>query len=127
MEEETKPTWYNSGQPIFGNFKIHIIASAIYFASAVAPLIGIACGSIQLNTLKSPFAVGWAFFVLLAYPAWSWIETWKFERWVRQFKKSQRDIERHYYNVMLSHAKAFWTAMLAAYSFAGIWGLLMKP
>lgn len=124
---ESAPKWYKHGGVFFGNLMVHYTASLIYAAFAIAPIFGIATDIIQFKDLKSPFVLVWALLVVLAHPVWSWLETRSFESWVRMRDQETRKIERHYYGLMLNHAKTFWTAMLAVYSFAGIWSLLTEP
>ena len=75
----------------------------------------------------------WAILASIAYPAWAFVETSKFESWLLQEKQKQdrnpqiiESEERNYFTAMQSQAKSFWAGILAVYTIAGLWGAALK-
>jgi hypothetical protein len=123
---EPAPEWYSRTEGFFGNPTVHCIASIIYIVVALAPLVLFALTGVIPRWLTTHVAFLWALFVSAAYPVWSWTETLAFERWVREFDENTRERERAYYSLMRDHAKSFWAGLLAVYTIAGLWGLILK-
>ncbi|MBI3425925.1 MAG: hypothetical protein HY011_23595 [Acidobacteria bacterium] len=130
----TAPQWYNRTDGIFGNLPIHYIASVIYASIALAPaalylLFGSELGT-GLKNLWWAKLLGliWALIVSVALPTWSWLEARAFERWLidKEFDLDTCKIERDYFKLMNDSAKNFWAGVLAIYTLAGIWGLVLK-
>lgn len=130
---EPKPEWYSQGGGFFGNKYTHNIASTIYALVALAPALWfVFCGELPETygicmCLIKFAAFGWALFVSVGYPIWSWLETREFEEWVRSLQdEGARERERAYYSLMREHSKSFWAGFLAIYTIAGLWGVVLK-
>jgi hypothetical protein len=130
-QTEKRATWYQWGHGFFGNLAWQGLATLVLLGLAAVPLYLWARGGYQVQSVRrfaqSPQGVLWAFLVSTGYPLWSWFEVRAFERWVRSLpSKDARDDERTYFKLMMDSAKNFWTAVLATYTIAGLWGLATK-
>ena len=128
--ERQAPEWYNREDGIFGNLPVHYIASVLYALIALVPAVLYLKYGDGLKSWPSVKQLGlvWALIVSVAYPTWSWLEVRAFERWLREEGKDEATCkrERDYFKLMNDCARSFWTAVLAIYTLAGIWGLVLK-
>ena len=120
------PEWYNKSSGFFGNMKVHYFASLSYATISLTPLLLYIIGYNPLNWMPTRLGFFWALTITLGYPVWSWCETIEFEKWARTLTAEKRESERFYYGLMRNHAKGFWTSLLAIYSIAGLWNLVLK-
>ncbi len=122
--------WYQWGCGFFGNMLWQGAATLIYFLLAFVPLYLWARGRYEKSRVQafaqSLVGICWAFLVSTGYPLWAWFESRSFEHWVVTIDIALRADQRAYFKLMMDCAKNFWTAVLATYTIAGLWGVAMK-
>lgn len=131
-----EPQWHKRTGFRFGNLKLHMAVSIWHIIFCLAPLATVLLSPrwslpsadqlVELAKLYPQYTLLWISIVALGYPAWAWIETMVFERWVRKLPDVQRSVERANYQLHVGMAKNFWQAVLYMYTAAGLIGTALK-
>ena len=119
--------WYRRTTGFFGRMSVQYSASGIYAIIALYPLVYYLIFRKLPDWASKPIAIEWALFVALGYPAWSWLETLAFDRWLCEtpMTDEQRSREQAYFKAMMDCASKFWQALIAVYAAAALLGI--KP